>query len=169
MFFQYDWGFSKPAMAVNFGFFERGQSFIYAFFAVINAYFILKSPFIRNKIGDFKGLIIINLVMGLGFFFASFKLGYLGIITMIVIEIAGVISEPWVSTIINDRISSTFRATTLSTLEMLGKLPFLLINLLGGIALDGDNANRFTFLWLARIYSSYIFILGKIQKETIFV
>lgn len=86
----YDWGFVKPAMAVNFGFFDREQAVIYASLAVVCTYLLNRFTQIQKKIGnDLIGIRLMTLIMGVGFLLSTFKLGCFGILPFILIEVSG--------------------------------------------------------------------------------
>ena len=142
-FFLYDWGFSKPSMALNFGFRVEGQAVIYAAFSIINIIGIRALPWFRKINGDRLGLLALSLLMGLGFVMGSLPLGYFGVLALIMIELAGYVGTPWIKLVVNERISSQFRATTLSTIEFLAKLPYVFTNILLGSFLDTNRANSF--------------------------
>lgn len=50
IYFVFDWGMAKPAMAVKFGFFETGQGILYAFIALLNVIVLRYLPLARRKI-----------------------------------------------------------------------------------------------------------------------
>lgn len=139
----YDWGFSKPSMALNFGFQVEGQAVIYAVFSIINIVGIRLLPYLRKLSGDKLGLVGLSVLMGIGFILGSLPLGYFGVLALILIELAGFVATPWISIVINERISSQFRATTLSTIQFVANIPFVFTNILLGSFLDTNRANVF--------------------------
>ncbi|PIY69238.1 hypothetical protein COY90_01765, partial [Candidatus Roizmanbacteria bacterium CG_4_10_14_0_8_um_filter_39_9] len=132
----YDWGLSKPAIAIGFGFFAKEQSVIYAVSAIVCTIIIGQLPVFRRKINDWEGVMGLGILVSLGFMAAYLKLGWYGIIPMLVIENAGRLSTPWMLAIVNKRIGSAHRATTLSTLEFIGRVPYIGLNYLAGKAID---------------------------------
>ncbi|NMB56489.1 MFS transporter [Candidatus Beckwithbacteria bacterium] len=139
----YDYGFPKPAIAVNFGFYEKEQALIYALMALLNITIIGLLPRIRRFIKDKLGLNLVTFLLGIGFMLASLKLGYLGLLVLIMIELSWNVADPWISIIVNKNIESKYRATTLSTLQFISKLPYILINFILGKAIDNGAANLF--------------------------
>ena len=140
----YTWGFTRPAMAISFGFGSIAQSIIYASLTLSLGYFVRFIPWIRNKNHDLRTLVILALLMSFGFAFASFNVGYFGLIAMIAIAVAGKISSPVISIVINKEIPSKYRATTLSTVSLITKLPYVIVAILLGDMLQNGQLNIFT-------------------------
>jgi hypothetical protein len=136
IYFIYDWGFAKPAIAVHFNMFSREQGVAYALMAIINASLVGLLPRIRRRLGDLKGLRWLNVIAAIGFLLTIMPLGWWGITAMIGIEIACNLSDPWLSIIINKHIASQYRATALSAIQVVGRFPYLVINLILGALID---------------------------------
>ena len=164
VFLLYDWGLSKPAMAVNYGLDSRGQSIAYTIFAIINIIAINWLPSLRKWWGDYWGVRILNIIVGLAFVVSTLSLGIWGVLVMAAIEIIGNIGDPWTSSIINDRVGSRYRATTLSSLALLTKVPHLLVNVLAGSAIDGVGINQF-HLWLGAIILMITVVATRYKKS----
>jgi MFS family permease len=147
LYFQYDWGFSKPAIAVQAGLFWQGQGFMYAFLGFLNVLMIGLLPKFRRIISDRKGIFLLCTICALGYLISSYSLVFLSVVSLILIDLSGYLADPWISIVINERIDSVSRATTLSTLQFIAKVPYSLINVLAGAALDGEGAKLFHF-WL---------------------
>jgi hypothetical protein len=147
IYFIFDWGMAKPAMGVKFGFFEREQGIIYTIISIIAVVAFRYLPEIRKKINNLNGLYLLNIVVLVAFSVALFPLGFLGFIPIMLIETVGSFSDPWISTIMNQHIDSRYRATTLSALQMVGRLPYLLINPIVGYLVDQNQTNT-VFLML---------------------
>lgn len=139
VYFLYSWGLVRPATATSFGFFAREQGFILPSLAVLGAIAVRYIPYLKSKVSDFKGLIILSLIMATGFIMAFFPIGYYGIISMILIALAGKLASPWISIIINKQVESKNRATTLSTMALMTKLPYVLIAVLAGKMLENGT------------------------------
>ena len=143
VFLLYDWGLSKPAMATNFGLDSRGQSIAYTVFAILNIIFISYMPRLRKMWGDYVGIRILNLLAGIAFIASTMIFGVWGLLTMVVIETVGNMGDPWTSSIVNEHVGSRYRATTLSTLALLTRIPHFFVNILAGSAIDGSGINSF--------------------------
>jgi len=142
LFYLYDWGFSKPAMAVSFGYGPRGQAVIYTLMALVNTWLLGKLPLFRKRLGDFKGIISLNLLIGVGYMLSVLNWGYIGILILLLIEISGALSEPWISTIVNRSINSQDRATTLSSLEFVSKIPFIFLIIISGNGIENQTLKQ---------------------------
>jgi len=143
VYFLYTWGFVRPAIATSFGFFAQEQSIILPILTLSSAFLLQYLPAIQRKISGFKGLTILALLMGLAFLLSAFPIGYWGIIPMFFIVIAGRFSGPWISSIVNKEISSHYRATTLSTISLLTKVPYVLVAVLIGAAAEKNMLSQF--------------------------
>lgn len=139
----YDWGLSKPAMALSFGFDSRGQSIIYTLLSIANILFVSTLPRMRRLIGDYYGLIAINIVNGLAFILSAYIFGYMGVLTMLAIELGGNLGDSWTSSVTNEHTDSKYRATTISTLAFLAQIPHFAVNILAGTAIDGSGIGNF--------------------------
>lgn len=144
-FMLYDWGLSKPAMALNFGFDSRAQSIIFPLLSLINLGAISIMPRLRHKLGDYWGIRLLSLIIGIAFLTSTLPLGVAGISTLIAIEFAGNMSDPWIQTLINTHTDSQYRATTISTFSFLSKVPHIFVNIWAGLAIDGSGINSFHF------------------------
>lgn len=164
LFFLYDWGFTKPAMAVNFGFYSQGQGIVYALISVFNTFFIGSLPIIRKKFGDLFGLNFFLFIIILGYILSIFKLGLIGIVILLMIEASGNLATPWISILVNKYIDSEYRATTLSTLQFFTRGPFLIINLIAGKLLDLKLINYFNLTIGLIFLCLWIFNTIKVKK-----
>ncbi len=142
-YYIFSWGFIKPAMANSFGFHAKEQSILFAVLMLISAGAISLLPKLRNKISDFAGILILTAVVAAGFFFASLPIGYLGAFSIFAIIVGGEMAYPWISTVINHNIPSKYRATTLSTISLLSKIPYVLVAILAGAAVEGGKLSQF--------------------------
>jgi len=143
IYFLYTWGFVRPAIATYFGFYSKEQSIILPILTLSCAFLIQYLPAVRKRISNFKGLTILALIMAFGFLLSAFPIGYWGIIPMFLIAFAGKFASPWVSIIVNKEISSEYRATTLSTISLLSKIPYVLVAVLIGQAAEKNMLPQF--------------------------
>ena len=169
VYFLYTWGFVRPAIATSFGFYSQEQSIILPILTLSAAFLLQYLPFIQRKISGFMGLSILAFIMAFGFFISAFHVGYWGIIPMILIVIAGRFGGPWVSLIINNEISSSYRATTLSTVSLLSKVPYVVVAVLIGSALEKNMLSQFCFvlagiILFATLLSGGLYIQSKTKK-----
>jgi len=156
--FLYDWGFSRPSIALSFGYDSKTQPIIFACMSVLAALLVGFFNKIRKRTKDCVGLNALNLLIGTGFILSYLKLGYFGVLVMLLIELTWNLAEPWISVIINNHIESTYRATTLSTVQFVSKIPFLFINILIGESIDTGYLRLFHLT-----LGSVIVVLGTIS------
>lgn len=156
-YFVFDWGLTKPAMSVKFGYFEREQSIIFSLTSVLVFFLLGKLPLIRQKLGELFGLYVFNVILAASFLLAVFPLGVFGFIPIVIIEITGNFSDSWISITLNRHIDSQYRATALSALQMFGRLPYLLVNPLVGHLIDSNYTN-IVFIIIAGIIALAISI-----------
>ncbi len=143
IYFMYSWGFVRPAMATAFGFFSREQAIILPALTIMSAIIVKSIPYLKSKLSDLSGLVILSIFMAAGFIFASFPIGYYGIISMILITIAGRLASPWISILVNKKIESKNRATTLSTVALMTKIPYVLAAITAGKMIENRQLGIF--------------------------
>jgi len=168
--YAYDMGFIKPLLAVNFGFKESSQSIIYACIGLVIAFTVRLMPVIRKKLSDEIGLLILMIVQGLAYLTASLTIGYSGIFVLLSLDIIGSMIYPWISIIVNDKVPSKYRATTLSTLNLITKIPYVLIAVIAGNLMQEKNFELFTIslsmiIFVSVIISSFLMIRRNYNKE----
>jgi MFS family permease len=158
----YSWGLIKPAMATSFGFFDKEQAILFALFGIVGAILVKFIPSYRKYISDKRGLYFLSLVMGSGFMLAFFKLGYLGVIPLFLIAVSGQLAYPWVSIVVNREIASKYRATTLSTVALISKLPYALLAITAGAMVENGTFHIFNLTIGSVIIASIV--VSSIQR-----
>lgn len=139
----YSWGLIRPAMATQFGFFAEAQAILFAAFGLLAAIVVKFLPWLRKRISDRVGFLLLGGLITAGFLLSVFPLGYWGIVAMLCIETAGYLAAPWFSVVVNQAIDSKFRATTLSTLALLIKIPYVVLAVLAGLMIERGTFNWF--------------------------
>ena len=139
----YDWGISKPTIALGFGFGVDGQSYLFPLLAVVCAVVVGQLHWFRKRISDLSGIFVVGVLVSLGFIASYFPLGYYGVGVMLMLEAAGRLSYAWIPALVNERIGSSYRATTLSTLEFIGRVPYIFLSYLAGMAVDHKTIGQF--------------------------
>jgi hypothetical protein len=84
-----------------------------------------------------------GILVSLGFIASYFHFGYWGLIVMLILEVAERLSYAWIPALVNERIGSANRATTLSTLEFVGRVPYIFLSYLAGNAVDHHTIGQF--------------------------
>ena len=85
----------------------------------------------------------LSFVMGAGFLLAFFDLKYFGLIPMFLIAASGCLAYPWVSVVVNKEIPSQYRATTLSAVAFLTKIPYAALAIIAGKMAGMGSLNVF--------------------------
>jgi len=132
VYYIYSWGFIRPAIATSFGFFSREQGIILPVLTIVGALCVRAIPALKKRVSELMGLVILSVFMILGFGIAIFPVGWYGLIAMALIAVAGHMASPWISIIVNKKITSKNRATTLSTIALMTKLPYVLVAVIAG-------------------------------------
>lgn len=143
VFFFYDWGMIKPAIAIHFGLDATAQSIVYALIGVVIVISVKFLPKIRKHVSDNTGLISLGIILGIAFVLASLNLGLWGILIILLIDLAGNLAYPWISIIVNKNTPSEKRATTLSTVAFISKLPHVLLVLIVGKVAQENILDKF--------------------------
>lgn len=166
VYFLYSWSFIRPAMADSFGFKAKEQGLVIASITIYGAIIVRSLPYLKKRISDAKGLLILSILMVLGFYLASFPIGIFGLIPMFLIATAGKMASPWISIIINKRIESKYRATTLSTLAMITKIPYVLVVVIAGKMIENAELGELSLgisivILIVVIFSSVMLLIEK--------
>ena len=159
VYYLYSWGFVRPAIATSFGFLSREQAIILPALTIMGAFLVRLIPKFKNYVSDVTGLIILSIFMSIGFLLSTFNLGWYGLIPMILIAIAGHLATPWISIIVNKKIESKDRATTLSTIALLTKLPYVLIVITVGKMVEAGTLATFNLYTGITVISVALFSL----------
>lgn len=150
----YEWGLLKPAIATSFGFFDKEQAVIYGTFGIISAIVIRFLPNLRRKINDKLGLYLLTIFMGIGFLLASLPLNTFGLLPIFIIMMSGYLVTPWISVVVNKEIDAKHRATALSTVALITKIPYVLVAMLAGSMVEKGQ------LWLFNLGLGLIIVMS---------
>lgn len=131
----YEWGFSRPQFAISFGFQPHEMGILFGILGLVDAVVVHWLPQFRKKFSDYS-LLWIGVVMSLGYLFFFLPIGKFGVLFMIMIEVFGAFADPWTSTIVNKHLDSSLRASALSAIQLLGRIPFFILNILVGYSID---------------------------------
>lgn len=153
-FFIFDWGLLKPVMAVSFGMDAKMLAIVSPALYLVSAFAIYKLHFFRKFFGDGTGIIFLTLLIGIGLFLTAFDIGLWGIIPMLLISVAGNLGTPWLSIIINKKVNSKYRATVLSTVALITKIPYVLFSYALGISMDGGVLRDFALVVSLGVFAS---------------
>ncbi|GIK29737.1 MAG: MFS transporter [Chloroflexi bacterium] len=143
VFFIYSWGIVQPAVAISFGFGPDAQAIIASSAYVVIAVIIRFLPALRRRLGDITGLTLVNFGMFAALLLMTAPLGAWGVLPLLLMHMAGSTSRTWLSIVINQRTPSAIRATTLSTVALLTKIPYVLVAVVAGVMIEGGQLSVF--------------------------
>jgi MFS family permease len=137
--YAFDVGVIKPLVLDKLGFHANAQAIINAVAGIVSVIALSQLGRLRKLFGEKLGLVALALIMGAGFLAASFPLGAFGILAFLAIFIVNSLVEPWLNDTVQHEIPSSHRATALSTLALLQKLPYVLLApIAGSLSSDGN-------------------------------
>lgn len=139
----YDWGLSKPNIALKFGYGYEAQGIIFGVMAAVNTILLGQFGRWRAKIGDYWGAHLANLLIAGCFIVVGITIGYAGLVLVLLMELATAWGATIQTTVVNRHIDSKYRATTLSTLEFVTKIPFILTTTTVGRLIDAGKVDYF--------------------------
>jgi MFS family permease len=150
-------GLVRQSTAAYFGYTGETFGYLFALVSIPAIYLSFKFGRIREKIAD-KPLILLNLFgFMLSFFVASLTSNlYVGAGYFLVMNIIRNMVGPLTSSLINDRIDSKHRTTTLSTLALFSQLPYIVLVI--GFAYMTEAANLPTLLLIYALVSLIVLI-----------
>lgn len=136
-------GLIRPAIAAYFGFGAVEQGVLETIFGVAAAVSVGFVPRLHRWFGDWASLVILTGGLGLCFIGAGFPLGFYGAFCLLMITIIGSASHPLISIIVNREVESEYRATTLSTIALLSKVPYAITAPLAGFLAQSGKLGSF--------------------------
>jgi MFS family permease len=142
--YMFSYGFIKPALAEYFGFLAKEQGIIFGSLVLVSGIAVHFIPWMRRQLSDAQGLIALTTMLGLGFALTGLLTGWWGLIVITLIIASGSLSQPWVSVVVNREIDSKYRATTLSTISMVIKIPYILVAVLAGGIIEAGHIMTFS-------------------------
>jgi hypothetical protein len=77
-------------------------------------------------------MLLFAVALGLGFAGGALPLGAWGFAALLLIHVGGTLAATWSSILINDRIPSGTRATTLSVVALIVRIPYVLTAIIAG-------------------------------------
>jgi MFS family permease len=154
-------GLVRQSTAAYFGYTGETFGYLFALVSIPAIYLSFKFGRIREKLAD-KPLILFNLFgFMLSFFVASLTNNlYVGAGYFLVMNIIRNMVGPLTSSLINDRIDSKHRATTLSTLALFSQIPYII--LVVGFAFMTEAANLPMLLLIYALVSLLVLIYSAV-------
>jgi MFS family permease len=146
--YAFDVGVIKPLLLDSFGFTANAQAVINAVAGGVAILVLTQLTRLRKVFGEKRGLVALALLMAGGFFASSFPIAGFGLLAFLAIFIANSLAEPWFNDVVQHEVPSSHRATALSTLALIQKLPYVALSPIAGAAAFGGSLSTF-FLGLS--------------------
>ncbi len=121
-------GLVRQSMAGYFGYTGETFGYLFAVTSIPAIYLSFKYDLFRKYLSN-KNILLLNLFSFLvAFFIASISRSLIwGAVVYLVINLTENIAKPLISSLINERIDSKHRATTLSTLSLVTQIPYIIL------------------------------------------
>ena len=162
LFGLYDWGLSKPAIANHIGLNATSFSIMISVVAVVAFFSAGLFPKLRKRFSDISLLTAAAAIIASGFILGGLETRQLGFLALFIVDIGFTIFSPVTSVLVNKHVTSEYRATSISTLQFLFKIPFLILNILAGYAIAFGSINQFHLtLGLVSVFGLFVFALKK--------
>jgi MFS family permease len=141
--YAFDVGVIKPLTLDMFGYKASAQAVINAMAGIAAIAALTRLSAFRRFFGEKKGLVLLALLMAGGFLAASFPLGKAGLAAFLLIFVVNSLAEPWLNDVVQHEVPSLHRATALSTLSLLQKLPYVVLAPLAGSFSTSGHLSRY--------------------------
>lgn len=132
----YGWGFMKPAILLSFDYNALTMGIIFVLYGILSAITINYLPKLRKLINDFTAITIIGALMILCLLLFTTQNQIVAFFAAILMSLCGTYAYSWITIIINENIPSIYRATTISTMAMILKIPLILLSPFAGYIVD---------------------------------
>lgn len=165
VFYFYEWSYFRTAILdIKFNLGYKIQSIIFAFISIITGVALTIIPGIRDKMNDKKLITILSYALGLCLAPFLLHIKMLAIITVFLISVIGNILTTIVTIYLNDRIKSKHRATTLSYISLITKVPFIVFTGFFGGFFDNDQIYLVVIAMLCVWLFSHIFVMKTFKR-----
>ncbi len=163
----FSYGLVKPAIATSFGFFANEQAVIWAVIGLISAGAVYFVPKLMKLLEEGTGLLLLNSLLGFGYLGAALPIGWLGFFILLLINVVGNVAYPWISIVVNREVESKYRATTLSTIALVSKIPYVFTAIIAGFMIDKGYLWTFNLVigLLMLVISSFV-IFRRVLNRT---
>lgn len=146
--YAFDVGIVKPLLLDLFGYKANAQAIINTLAGIAAAAVLTQLRPLRRLFGEKKGLVLLALLMGGGFLLTSLPVGKVGLAAFLLIFIVNSLVEPWLNDVVQREVPASHRATALSTLSLLQKLPYVALAPLAGAFSTSRELSKY-FLGIA--------------------
>lgn len=144
-YYAYFWGFPRPALAEWIGLSTIQLGITQAIANVIAAFLTANLKSLVSILKPLRGMIILSLGMSLTLLVCIVGPTKYLAFSMIIITIIGSLLTPWIQVAVHPLIESHKRATLISSIWAVAKIPYVLIALIGGELLYQNSYGLFFF------------------------
>jgi len=149
-------------LAVEFGFSETQLGIFIAACFLLSAGASQLTPYLKKRLGEIQGLLLMGFIIALSLIISPLAGLILGGLSLIIRFSLQAIYNNFISIIVNRNTSSQYRATTLSTFNMIKNMPYVLTAFLAGTLVDIFSAQSIAFVLgiiLVVLVSAQVFML----------
>lgn len=158
------WEMLESILGVEFGYTPLSLSFLTAAIFLFSALASQLTSLVGKRFGEIKGILILAIISIITLTVSPFAGFVVGGITLILRSAVQVIIENLTSVILNNSIDSKYRATALSSFNMLKNIPYVLTAYITGYLMNIITARNFAFslgILLLVIISTWGFTYSK--------
>lgn len=158
VFYYFDWGFYKSVIAIENGMSAFAQSSVFSLANIVASVFIfLLLPLIYSRVSKKLILMCTSLLIGLSLLYLTKSLNIYAAVPITLVIIGGNVFSSAASVLLNERIESEHRATTLSAATFLSKIVFIILTATSGKLIEMGKIDDITVL-LSMIALSPLFL-----------
>lgn len=133
-------------LGIEFGFNERSLSILTAAILLITSISVQLVPKLRRKFGNIISLFLVGITGVLIYIISPFVFIFFGGLILILRQVGDSFFENLSSNVINNSVPSKFRATSISTFNMIKQLPYAVGAFFLGAIMDSITARKFSFI-----------------------
>lgn len=158
--YAFDVGVIKPLVLDKLGYYASAQAVINAIVAIIAILALTQLNRLRGVVSERVGFIVLAFVLGIGIVITALPIHKLGILAFLMIYIVYSLVGPWLNDIVQNEVPSSHRATALSTLALLQKMPYILLAPLAGAMSSSGHLDRFLLGMGLCVLVSIVILIG---------
>jgi MFS family permease len=142
-------GLVQYVMAIAYGYGANEQAILFAITGLAASGAVLFVPRIRRRFSDFHSLLLVAALLLIALLVSAFPLGLLaGGAVLLFLRVVISLSQPIASILVNSAIPSEYRATTISTMALITKIPYIFTAVIAGVLAERGQIGVFN-LWMA--------------------
>ena len=159
-------GVVRQSIGQDFGFTGETFGYLLALVTVPAAYLTYRFDVVRRRAGN-KLLLLIILAMFTAAFFSPLILKnlWVGGVVFLLITTAEKLSQPLISTLVNERIDSKHRATTLSTLSLISQIPYIVLVLFFAQLTEPGSINVLYLLYTGYMGVTLVYCFASVKAK----